>query len=132
MTAVAQEGLQEYIDGIPRGDVPLRDPLIGREQLVRGEHDFAYITERVCAFPESPLLKTPKGWLIGFIISSLILAGLVADIGYLIWTGVGIWGNNNPVYWGWAIVNFVFWVGLGHAWVGHAQELLVRIRNFAA
>ena len=34
---------------------------------------------------------------------------------YLIWEGVGIWGLNNPIGWGWAIVNFVFWVGIGHA-----------------
>ncbi|MCB1233817.1 MAG: polysulfide reductase NrfD, partial [Verrucomicrobiae bacterium] len=30
-------------------------------------------------------------------------------------TGVGVWGNNQPVAWGWAIVNFVFWIGIGHA-----------------
>ena len=34
---------------------------------------------------------------------------------YLVSTGVGVWGNNNPVNWGWAIVNFVFWIGIGHA-----------------
>ena len=34
---------------------------------------------------------------------------------YLITTGVGVWGNNQPVAWGWPIVNFVFWVGIGHA-----------------
>ena len=36
-------------------------------------------------------------------------------IGYLVWEGVGVWGLNQPVGWGWAIVNFVFWVGIGHA-----------------
>ena len=36
-------------------------------------------------------------------------------IGYLILTGVGVWGNMSPVFWGWPIVNFVFWVGIGHA-----------------
>jgi molybdopterin-containing oxidoreductase family membrane subunit len=40
---------------------------------------------------------------------------LFALIGYLILTGVGVWGNNAPVFWGWPIVNFVFWVGIGHA-----------------
>ena len=40
---------------------------------------------------------------------------LFALIGYLIATGVGVWGNNAPVFWGWPIVNFVFWVGIGHA-----------------
>ena len=36
-------------------------------------------------------------------------------IAYLVWNGIGVWGNNNPVGWGWPIVNFVFWVGIGHA-----------------
>ncbi len=34
---------------------------------------------------------------------------------YLFYTGVGVWGNRSPVFWGWPIVNFVFWVGIGHA-----------------
>jgi molybdopterin-containing oxidoreductase family membrane subunit len=38
-----------------------------------------------------------------------------AMIGYLISTGVGVWGLNSPIAWGWAIVNFVFWIGIGHA-----------------
>ena len=36
-------------------------------------------------------------------------------IAYLLLTGVGVWGNNQPVAWGFPIVNFVFWVGIGHA-----------------
>ena len=40
---------------------------------------------------------------------------MFAMIAYLITTGIGVWGLNNPVGWGWAIVNFVFWVGIGHA-----------------
>ena len=40
---------------------------------------------------------------------------LVVMLTYLISTGVGVWGNNHPVMWGWDIVNFVWWVGVGHA-----------------
>ena len=36
-------------------------------------------------------------------------------LAYLVTTGVGVWGNNHPVGWGWAITNFVFWIGIGHA-----------------
>ena len=36
-------------------------------------------------------------------------------VGYLFWTGVGVWGHANPVNWAWDIVNFVFWIGIGHA-----------------
>ena len=45
----------------------------------------------------------------------MLLLLLVAMICYLISTGVGVWGLNHPVMWGWAIVNFVWWIGIGHA-----------------
>ena len=43
------------------------------------------------------------------------MALMFGMLGYLIFNGVGVWGNNQPVAWGWPIVNFVFWVGIGHA-----------------
>jgi molybdopterin-containing oxidoreductase family membrane subunit len=51
---------------------------------------------------------------------SVSIAGGMASIFFFCfaWTiifGIGTWGNNNPVGWGWAIVNFVFWIGIGHA-----------------
>ena len=53
-------------------------------------------------------------------IAALGLAGLLTmilgyTVFYLIWRGVGIWGVNIPVAWGFAIVNFVWWIGIGHA-----------------
>ena len=51
-----------------------------------------------------------------FLFFSLSLLSLLPiSISYLVWEGTGVWGLNNPVMWGWAIVNFVFWVGIGHA-----------------
>jgi hypothetical protein len=41
--------------------------------------------------------------------------GLLHDDSYLMSTGVGVWGLGHPVMWGWAIVNFVWWIGIGHA-----------------
>ncbi|MBL4687790.1 MAG: polysulfide reductase NrfD [Nannocystaceae bacterium] len=47
---------------------------------------------------------------------ALSLLGLFGiSVAYLLWEGIGIWGNNVPVGWAWPIVNFVFWVGIGHA-----------------
>lgn len=80
--------------------------------LVQGGLTFAGITDKISGIVERP---TPKLWwlLFGIALSgSLILAG---SIGWLFFEGTGIWGLNNPVGWGWAIVNFVFWVGIGHA-----------------
>lgn len=98
-----------------RGDVVLPEPLEGRELLVRGDHDFHSITEMVCAVNEAPILKTPNGLKFGIALAAAGAAMFGGYVGYLFWEGPGIWGNNNPVGWAWDIVNFVFWVGIGHA-----------------
>ena len=54
-------------------------------------------------------------WLILFGMTVSIVLMLLGSIGWLVWEGTGIWGINIPVGWGLAIVNFVFWVGIGHA-----------------
>ena len=83
-----------------------------RSPLVTKRDKFHEITEDVCRVAEMP---TPKGWYVLFAFCLSILGVLGVSIGYLVWQGTGIWGLNNPVGWGWAIVNFVFWVGIGHA-----------------
>lgn len=80
--------------------------------LITGNQTFSSITEKISSIAES---KTTKEWLVLFAFFSSLTLVLLGSIGYLVWEGVGIWGLNNPVGWGWAIVNFVFWVGIGHA-----------------
>ncbi len=80
--------------------------------LVKGNHDFKSITALITDINMRP---TPKGWYIAFGISNILLFVLLFAIGYLIWEGTGIWGLNQPAGWGWAIINFVWWVGIGHA-----------------
>ena len=84
-----------------------------RAPLVIGEHDYTSVTDVVCSLAEQT--KPPLAWYIAFGISSALAAMLFALIGYLVTTGVGVWGNNAPVFWAFDIVNFVFWVGIGHA-----------------
>lgn len=55
------------------------------------------------------------GWLGGFALAFALLMLLNLAIGWLLLKGVGIWGVNQPVAWGFAIVNFVWWIGIGHA-----------------
>ncbi len=84
-----------------------------RATLVLGGHDFASVTETVCGIAERP--RPPLAWYVAFLFSASVSAALFGAVGYLIITGVGVLGNNSPVFWGWPIVNFVFWIGIGHA-----------------
>jgi Ni/Fe-hydrogenase subunit HybB-like protein len=83
-----------------------------RAPLVLGDTTYHTITESVCRIAEQP---PSRMWLIGFAISSSLAGMFGLLIAYLIYMGVGVWGNRSPVFWGWPIVNFVFWVGIGHA-----------------
>ena len=84
-----------------------------RADLVLGGRTISDISDIVCEIPEKQNIN--RNWWIAFIIAVHGVALLGGCIAYLFWEGVGIWGNMNPVYWGWPIVNFVFWVGIGHA-----------------
>jgi Ni/Fe-hydrogenase subunit HybB-like protein len=82
------------------------------EPLVHGNLSFHDVTELVSHHTEK---KTPLAWYASFSVALIGLLILLTMVAYLVWNGVGVWGLNNPVGWGWAIVNFVFWVGIGHA-----------------
>lgn len=86
---------------------------VHRAQLVQGKNDFASITDVVCDIQERP--KPPRAWYIAFTISVIFLGVLGLMLAYLIANGIGVWGNNIPVSWAFDIVNFVFWIGIGHA-----------------
>ena len=88
------------------------EPVKGRAPLILGGHDFKSLTAAVAAPLER---KTPLGWWLLFLPSVCMLSLLGVAVAWLFWEGIGVWGLNNPVGWGWAIVNFVFWVGIGHA-----------------
>jgi len=88
------------------------DPVEGRPRLVAGAPGFHGVTEAVARPVE---WKPPRGWYVVLAISLAALGIFGVAIAWLFWEGVGIWGNNIPVGWGFPIVNFVFWVGIGHA-----------------
>ena len=80
--------------------------------LIDGGHSFGSLTELVCGLVEGP---TPRWWWIAMAIcGSLCALGGVMTV-YVISTGIGVWGMNEPVGWAFDITNFVFWVGIGHA-----------------
>ena len=88
------------------------DPVDGRAPLVLGDDSYATITAKVARpMEEAP----PFVWYVLMAIGLSLLGVLGVSVVYLIYKGTGLWGLNNPVAWGWAIVNFVWWVGIGHA-----------------
>ncbi len=78
------------------------------------------------------VLKRPlgRGWLAGFAVAFLLLMLLNVSIAWLLFRGVGIWGVNIPVAWGFAITNFVWWIGIGHAGTFISAILLLLHQNW--
>jgi Ni/Fe-hydrogenase subunit HybB-like protein len=76
-------------------------------------HSYESVTEQI----SGAVLKRPTtlGWFAGFAIAFSLLGMMTVAIGWLVIKGVGIWGINIPIGWGFAIVNFVWWIGIGHA-----------------
>jgi molybdopterin-containing oxidoreductase family membrane subunit len=72
----------------------------------------AGLDDQVLALTER---RPPLKWFVAITFTStLLLIGAVA-LGYTLYVGIGAWGNNRPAFWGFGIINFVFWVGIGHA-----------------
>jgi len=82
------------------------------EPLISGNQTFGSVSKKIGQIAER---KTTVTWLLAFGAAGSLALVLLGSIGYLFFEGTGIWGLNVPVAWGWAIVNFVFWVGIGHA-----------------
>src|SRR6188768_3735758 len=76
-------------------------------------HTFNSVTDTISHVVLSK--RTPIGWFLGFFIAFVLLMILNMTIGNLLLTGIGIWGNNIPVGWAFDIINFVWWIGIGHA-----------------
>jgi molybdopterin-containing oxidoreductase family membrane subunit len=81
--------------------------------VLKPGYTFGSVTDKISSIVLSK--PTPKSWYIGFAIAFALVMLLTAAVGYLFIKGVGIWGIDIPVAWGMAIVNFVWWIGIGHA-----------------
>jgi Ni/Fe-hydrogenase subunit HybB-like protein len=83
------------------------------EPIIGPGHSYASITDRISAIVLTQ--PTPRAWYLGFAVSFILVMVLTVALAYLLAIGVGIWGIKIPVAWGFAIVNFVWWIGIGHA-----------------
>jgi len=95
-------------------DTSLNSPEIPRlARVLEPGQTYASVTDKI----SSIVLTRPisLGWLLGFGLAFTLMMVMLASIAWLFTKGVGIWGINIPVGWGFAIVNFVWWIGIGHA-----------------
>jgi len=76
-------------------------------------HTYSSITEKISSVVARN--RSSKGWLVGLTLAFMLTIVMLYTIGYLVTTGIGIWGNNVPVGWAFDIINFVWWIGIGHA-----------------
>src|SRR5258707_5700789 len=84
-----------------------------RAPVIEPGYTFGSVTEKISAI----VLTRPasNGWFLGFGVFFLLTMMMLYAIGYLFLRGIGIWGVTIPIGWGFAIVNFVWWIGIGHA-----------------
>jgi Ni/Fe-hydrogenase subunit HybB-like protein len=84
-----------------------------RQPIMKPDMTYESITDKISSIV---LTRTNRpSWMVGLAISFSLLLLLLYSVAYLFVKGIGIWGVNVPVAWGFAIVNFVWWVGIGHA-----------------
>ena len=89
---------------------PLRESAL---PVLKGGYSYASISDKISDI----VLTRPThwGWLVGFTLCSALTVLLLVAMSYLFYKGVGIWGVNIPIAWAYALTNFVWWVGIGHA-----------------
>jgi Ni/Fe-hydrogenase subunit HybB-like protein len=81
--------------------------------VIEPGHTYATVTDKISSIVLTR--RTTRGWYLGFAIAFALFMLFMYAVTYLFAVGVGIWGVNIPVGWGFAIVNFVWWIGIGHA-----------------
>jgi molybdopterin-containing oxidoreductase family membrane subunit len=85
----------------------------GPQPVLAPGHTFGSITDKISSIVLTR--QTGRGWMIGFALAFALVMLLMMAIAYLFVIGVGVWGINVPVAWGFASINFVWWIGIGHA-----------------
>ncbi len=92
---------------------PMVDPVTGEYRVIAPGHTFKSVTEKVSRIVLTS--HTPLGWWFGFMVAGSVVGLLMVCVTWLFVRGVGIWAITIPVAWGFAIVEFVWWIGIGHA-----------------
>jgi molybdopterin-containing oxidoreductase family membrane subunit len=89
--------------------LPMKDPL----RLVAPEHTIESVTDKISSIVLTR--PTPLSWWLAFAAASTLVVIFIYGVAAVLYLGVGLFGINIPVAWGFAITNFVWWIGIGHA-----------------
>ncbi|HEX7507734.1 MAG TPA: hydrogenase, partial [Polyangia bacterium] len=81
-------------------------------ELIEGKVTPGSLDDQVLQFPDR---RPPRAWYIALAVTLTALGIGGFCMLYTVYNGIGTWGNNRPVAWAFDIINFVFWVGIGHA-----------------
>lgn len=104
----------KHITAPARGEKPYPTTSLGYPSSLLAEGEtYESVTDTIGSIVL--VKKQPRSWIVGFAFAFALLMLLLVAVSYLLYEGVGIWGINIPVAWGFAIVNFVWWIGIGHA-----------------
>lgn len=98
------------------------------EDVIAEDHTYESLTEHIGAL----VLKRPVslGWLLGVFVSLSLLGLMIVSVMVVLLKGVGVWGVNIPIAWGFDIINFVWWIGIGHAGTLISAILLLVHQNW--
>jgi molybdopterin-containing oxidoreductase family membrane subunit len=83
------------------------------QEIIAPGYTFGSVTDQIAAVVLSK--HTPLFWMAGFAVALGLLFLFLLAVAVLFAKGVGVWGIRTPVMWGFAITNFVWWIGIGHA-----------------
>ncbi|WP_058188121.1 NrfD/PsrC family molybdoenzyme membrane anchor subunit [Terracidiphilus gabretensis] len=89
------------------------DPATGEFRVLEPGQTFKSVTAKISDIVLTP--HTPLGWFALFGIGGAVATFLLTAVTWLFLKGTGIWAVTQPVAWGFAIINFVWWIGIGHA-----------------
>jgi molybdopterin-containing oxidoreductase family membrane subunit len=93
-----------------------------RGKHINGNKSFDQISTEILAPIDA---KTPLWWTAALVVSVGLFGWGVYSMYITVTQGIGTWGVNNTVGWGWAIINFVWWIGIGHAGTAFSIFLLI-------
>jgi len=85
----------------------------GSVPIIAPGHTFATVSDAISSIVLTK--RTPWPWFVAFALALSVTGLLLVALAYLVFEGIGIWGNNQPVGWAFDITNFVWWIGIGHA-----------------